>query len=116
MAGASTTNPDIGFKTHRIITDGSFWFPESGEKNRRCKKYGLTAQFYNELFNKQEGCCAICGIHQSELPNKLCIDHDHITGMVRGLLCLKCNSGIGKFQDNTELLGNAIEYLKLSQN
>lgn len=116
MARASKPTPDINFKTHCIITDGSFWFPESGKKNRRCKRYGITAQFYNELFINQEGCCAICGIHQSELLYTLCIDHDHITRMVRGLLCLKCNSGIGKFQDNTELLGKAIEYLKLSQN
>jgi len=116
MAKASTHTPDINFKAHTIVTDGSFWYPESGEKNYRCKKYGITPKIYNELFGKQDGCCAICGIHQSELPYTLCIDHDHITGLVRGLLCQKCNTGIGKFEDNPDLVERALYYLKLSQN
>lgn len=116
MVKALTPTPDIDFKVHRIEADGGFWFPESGEKNRRCKKYGITPEAYNELFNKQEGFCAICGVHQSELPYTLCIDHDHITGLVRGLLCHKCNTGIGRFEDKAELLEKAINYLSLSKN
>jgi hypothetical protein len=116
MSKASTPTPAIDSKTYRIVTDGGFWFPESGEKNRRCKKYGITPAVYNILFNKQEGSCAICGVHQSELPYTLCIDHDHCTGIVRGLLCYKCNTGIGKFEDNADLLEKAINYLNLSKN
>jgi hypothetical protein len=116
MVKASTHTPDIDFKVHKIVADGDFWFPESGEKNRRCKKYGITPEMYNKFFTKQEGCCAICGVHQSELSYTLCIDHDHTTGIVRGLLCHRCNTGIGRFEDKAELLEKAIYYLNLSQN
>ena len=116
MTEDSTSTPEINFKAHRIETDGSFWFQESSEKNSRCKKYGITPRIYNELFDKQDGCCAICGVHQSELPYTLCIDHDHITGKVRGLLCNNCNTGIGRFKDREELLEKALNYLRLSQN
>lgn len=60
--------------------------------------------------------CAICkaGIEEwgGEKGNTSCIDHDHKTNKVRGLLCSKCNLGIGMFEDNSENLKNAIEYLK----
>lgn len=70
---------------------------------------------YNELFEKQKGCCAICGKHQSELEKTLHVDHDHKTGKVRGLLCQRCNQALGYFYvDNkgTELLTSAINFLK----
>lgn len=76
----------------------------------RC--YNLTVEQYNELFNLQEGKCMICGVHQSSLDKALCVDHDHSTGEVRGLLCGNCNSGIGFFKDNVDLLNKAIIYLK----
>jgi hypothetical protein len=78
------------------------------------KKYGLTLEQYDELFNKQEGKCAICGKHQSELKQALCVDHDHITKKVRGLLCITCNRGIGYLNDNIQLLSQAINYLNNS--
>jgi hypothetical protein len=116
MSSISLSTSVTDLKGNRIETDGSFWFPESGEKNRRCKKYGITPNTYNKLFNEQEGCCAICGVHQSELPYTMCIDHDHITGEVRGLLCFRCNTGLGNFEDKAELLERATNYLKLSKN
>lgn len=63
------------------------------------------------MFDKQGGCCAICGTHQSELINKLCIDHNHITGAVRGLLCSKCNSALGYVNEDIKILKSVIEYL-----
>jgi hypothetical protein len=51
--------------------------------------------------------CVICGN-----TNKLCIDHNHITGKFRALLCSKCNTGIGMFNENINTMTNAIEYLK----
>lgn len=74
--------------------------------------YKLSMDEYNEIFDKQEGRCAICHKHQSELNTPLCIDHDHETDDVRGLLCSNCNSMLGMADDNQSLLQEAIEYLK----
>jgi hypothetical protein len=74
--------------------------------------YGITQDEYNQMFEKQEGCCAICNKHQSEVSRALSVDHNHSNGKVRGLLCHTCNSAIGKFYDNVSLLENAITYLK----
>ncbi len=73
----------------------------------------MTVADYDELFEKQKGCCAICGTTDSghNVTNHLLVDHDHSTGKVRGLLCSSCNLGIGKFKDDTNLLATAINYL-----
>lgn len=69
---------------------------------------------YDKLFVVQKGKCAICKAHQSKIKKKLCVDHDHTTGKVRGLLCGKCNTGLGFFKDRIENLSGAILYLKLN--
>jgi len=62
--------------------------------------------------------CAICGRKlghkkgRSGLPSRLVIDHEHKTGKIRGLLCSRCNSGIGIFEEKIELLEAAIKYLE----
>jgi hypothetical protein len=76
------------------------------------KRYNLTIEEYNKLFNIQNGKCAICGRHQNELIKALAVDHNHITGNVRGLICVRCNRAIGMFEDNISLLEKAIVYLK----
>lgn len=70
------------------------------------KKYGISIERYNELVEVQKGRCKICGLEKI-----LCVDHSHKTGMVRGLLCVSCNSGIGFLKDNIEFLKKAILYL-----
>lgn len=77
---------------------------------------GLSLYEYNLLFEFQKGCCAICGRHQSELNKSLFVDHNHETGKIRGLLCSKCNFGIGIFKDDVKLLRNGIEYLNHYKN
>jgi hypothetical protein len=84
------------------------------DRTRALKSFGLTAEDYDILFNKQEGKCAICGKHQSELKPALCIDHNHQTNKVRGLLCGKCNRGLGYLNDSIDLLQLAINYLKIN--
>jgi hypothetical protein len=77
--------------------------------------YGLTLDEYYELVRKQKGLCAICGGKPNVVKGKskrLNIDHNHSTGKVRGLLCNKCNNGIGCFNDNTKNIAAAISYLK----
>lgn len=72
--------------------------------------YGINIEEYNEMVMLQCGTCAIC----SEIPenHRLAVDHNHDTGIVRGLLCRKCNAGIGLLQDNPQLIERALEYVK----
>lgn len=81
-------------------------------------KYGLTKDDYNELLNKQNGVCVICKeVNNKEIKGtavNLAVDHCHKTGKIRGLLCNNCNSGLGFFKDNIELLNEAISYLKVN--
>jgi hypothetical protein len=76
-------------------------------------KYGITLQDYNNLFDKQKGTCAICGIHQVEVKHTMVVDHNHETGKIRGLLCDNCNKGLGFFQDSVEYLTKARVYLNV---
>lgn len=81
------------------------------------RKYGITVEEFNEFVNFCDNKCAICNkeelsIHpQSKQLQPLSLDHDHKLGHIRGLLCTKCNQGLGYFKDNIELLQNAITYL-----
>jgi hypothetical protein len=83
------------------------------------KSYNITVEDYDRMFQSQNGCCAICGKHKSELKmkikNNLCIDHCHETGIIRGLLCDKCNRGIGLLEDSLKNIKSAVIYLEKSQ-
>lgn len=76
------------------------------------KWYGITLADYNQMFADQNGFCLICGVHQSQVKKTFCVDHDHETGEIRGLLCDQCNKGLGQFEDNPSLLQRAIDYLR----
>ena len=81
----------------------------------RQRKFGITRNEYVELFNKQNGKCAICHKEETATRNgvvkSLAVDHCHSSGRIRGLLCSDCNTGIGKFKDDIKVLHNAIQYL-----
>lgn len=76
----------------------------------RLRKYGLTEDEYDFIFEQQGGSCKLCSF-KPRIRN-LAIDHDHRTGKVRGLLCNECNLGLGKFKDDPELLKEAAKYLE----
>lgn len=76
------------------------------------KNYGLSIEDFENLYSNQKGCCACCGKHETEFKRGLHVDHDHKSGQVRGLLCTKCNPGIGYFDDSIEKLEMAITYLR----
>jgi len=81
------------------------------------EKLGCTEGHYTALLESQNGVCAICGAaegHKSKdgVSARLAVDHDHETGEIRGLLCMSCNRGLGRFKDSLELLDSAQRYLR----
>lgn len=79
-----------------------------GEKNYLLHyRYGITRDQVSRLLAAQKGLCAICKVADPKH-----VDHSHRTRKVRGLLCLNCNQGIGRFEDDVPTLRRAIEYLR----
>lgn len=72
--------------------------------------FGITVEQYDALYQTQDGLCKICG-KPCATGKALAVDHDHETGVVRGLLCTKCNVALGQFGDDINLLASAIVYL-----
>jgi hypothetical protein len=94
--------------------------PEQSNQNSRRsllkKKYDLTLEEYDLLFEQQDGKCAICGKeetakHHNGTLRSLAVDHNHDTNQIRGLLCSKCNLGIGHFDEDIYLFDKIINYL-----
>lgn len=104
--------------------------PRAAENNRRWRKankdglsakdrdrhlqanYGISATVYDEMLAVQGSCCAMCGKKAEDEQRSLCVDHDHKTGEVRGLLCSACNTGLGKLNDDPHLLDVGAAYLR----
>ena len=74
------------------------------------RNYGLSTEQFDEMFAKQNGCCAICGQPEQD-KRRLDVDHNHETDVVRALLCSGCNAGLGQFGDRVETLQRAVAYL-----
>jgi len=84
--------------------------PERPRRAKLKRKYNLTPEEYELLVARQDGACAIC---ERPLGGKgLVVDHDHITEVVRGLLCGNCNRAMGYLRDNPALLRRAADYLE----
>ncbi len=88
------------------------WYIDHPEewRNRELRyRYGITLNDYDALLLRQDGRCAICGSENSgrKNTNRFCVDHDHVTGRVRCLLCFHCNSMVGYAKDSPELLRKA---------
>ena len=88
------------------------WIRERNRKANLKFQFGLSLEQYNEMLSEQKECCAICGRHQSEWKIPLCVDHDHTTNEIRGLLCRLCNTALGSFRDSPAVLRKAISYLE----
>jgi len=74
-------------------------------------RYNTTPEEVHQIFQNQHGLCAICGIEIVEQSRSCHVDHNHLTGKVRGLLCENCNHGLGQFKENPKILKSAIEYV-----
>lgn len=85
-------------------------------KNYQLRKtFGISLEEYHTLEEMQNGLCAICGEIEAEKSTRntyFTVDHCHITNQIRGLLCNWCNRGLGLFEDNTDRIKSAINYLK----
>lgn len=78
------------------------------------RKYGIDIAAYEELLEKQGGCCIICG--DRLLPGfKTHVDHNHVTGKVRGLLCHPCNVAIGFMREDISIAKRILNYLEADQ-
>jgi hypothetical protein len=76
----------------------------------RGKGVEITVEQYRALVEKHAGRCGLCSF---ERP--LVVDHNHLTGRVRGLLCVTCNTGLGKFGDDPDVLEKAVAYLRTGE-
>ena len=90
------------------------------KRNENLKRnYGITLEEYNTMLENQGGVCAVCGTDDPKgrrsgrgVVKDFYVDHNHITGEVRGLLCNACNRAIGNFQDDPSILEKAVLYLR----
>lgn len=76
------------------------------------RKFGITLDDYEDMLFAQGGRCLICDIYDRELTKELCVDHNHETGKIRGLLCNRCNTLVGFLEKNKDLLSMAFNYIK----
>jgi hypothetical protein len=83
------------------------------ERNLR-RNYNMSPDDFNKMWKAQDGKCAVCQVEMLPRGRKsdaACVDHNHATGEVRGLLCRACNHGIGNLKDSPEVLTAAAKYL-----
>jgi len=91
--------------------------PEITKNQKLMRDFGITLEQYNTLAKEQNNVCRLCGKTESQIDSRkntqrsLSVDHNHVTGKIRGLLCSTCNVGLGMFKDDTNLLHSAINYL-----
>ena len=88
---------------------------ETIKKHRLKSSYNLSIEDFYAMYEESNKSCSICNkpleIHTQNKSIMACVDHDHVTGKVRGILCNGCNRGIGFLQDSPTLLNKAAEYL-----
>lgn len=91
--------------------------PRAAKNTDLKKMYGITIDDFDRMAHAQGYCCGICGNQETAvdglgLPRRLAVDHCHITGKVRALLCTNCNKSLGGFRDDPDLLRKAADYLE----
>jgi hypothetical protein len=79
--------------------------------NWRLRRYGISKEEFSSLLTKQNNVCAICKTDTPGRGRNFHVDHNHKTGKIRGLLCDKCNRGLGYFNDSLDVLKSALGYL-----
>ena len=109
IATCSVCGPGVSV---RLRSDNNKWRCQTSERYRDInRKYGLTKDQFDAMVKSSGGRCEICN-EPLIIAN---VDHDHKTGIVRGLLCSNCNTALGLFKDSTTNLASAIIYLEESK-
>jgi hypothetical protein len=85
--------------------------PDNHRNNQLKRDFGITIEQYREMLEAQNNSCAICKRSEDLFTRSLAVDHCHLTGRVRGLLCITCNRLLGNAYDNKDVLLSAIDYL-----
>lgn len=93
--------------------------PEQRKSSHLKELYNITLDEYKAMWINQKGCCKLCGNYQFKFTQFFAVDHNHkccqgktsCGKCIRGLLCNDCNTGLGKFKDNTDVLKKAINYI-----
>jgi Autographiviridae endonuclease VII len=86
--------------------------PERAKRNRHSRVYQISLEERHDLWKKQGERCAICQLPIAEWGKGTHVDHCHATHIVRGLLCSRCNLGVGYLRDSSQICLNAASYLK----
>ncbi len=91
------------------------FYYETARWKELLRLFGVTKEQYEAMEREQNGLCAICGrpetFRSRNTVRRLAVDHDHVTGAIRGLLCTVCNVGLGNFNDDPVLIKKALDYL-----
>lgn len=86
--------------------------PEKRKNQRLMSAHGIELSDFQDMLAHQNGACAICGHSDQSKPHFFpVVDHCHDRGRIRGLLCMNCNQGLGKFQDSPDILMRAAAYI-----
>ena len=90
---------------------------KKNKENGIFRDFGITLKDYDKMLEKQNGGCKICGTKEigHKRQGRFCVDHNHKTGKIRGLLCTNCNRLLGAAKDDIEILTKAITYLTESK-
>jgi len=79
------------------------------------RKYGLTTEQYSALLRSQNDSCAVCDTPRSEMEREICVDHNKMTNVVRGLLCHGCNTAFGLLKEDERTIMRLLEYVRKHQ-
>jgi len=93
----------------KVLAKKKIYNDNNGYVIRLKARYNLTIDDYKKMVIKQNNRCYICGNLDTR---KLCVDHNHITGEVRALLCYRCNISLGLINESVETLQSMVEYIK----
>ena len=122
MARSGKPRQDACNRGHLFTAENTYEYQNGKYINRTCRTcarerntfrqrlYGVPLDVYRAKLAAQNGLCAICGGPPGK--RSLNVDHDHVNGRVRDLLCATCNVGIGVMRDNPELLRKAADYIE----